>query len=101
MNPEYNINIGDIILVETTKQYNYSVGKYFKLNPDTLYTILGKVRDISYEGYMYITIDVISTNIPSDKVVFNQEYPATVAMNTTSAHYIPSENIKILESNEI
>lgn len=101
MNIEYNIHIGDIVLVETTKQYNNYVGKHFKLNPDTLYTILGKVRDISDTVYNYITIDVISTNIPSDKMIFNQEYPATVAMNPHSAHYIPSENIKILETNEI
>jgi hypothetical protein len=50
---------------------------------------------------MYITIDVISTNLPSSAILFNKELPATIAMNTNSAHYIPSENIKILETNEL
>ena len=95
----YKIKTEDIILIETTKNYNYYVGERYKLNLDDLYTILGIVRDISYDGYMYITVDVISTNIPSDKLTFNKDYPATIAMNPKSAHYIPKENIKILETN--
>ena len=102
MNPEYNINIGDIILVQITTRYmSYVAQNYDFVNDKNEYTILGKIRDISYIGFMYITIDVISTNILPNQIIFNNiSRPATISMKPNSAHYISEENIKILETNE-
>jgi hypothetical protein len=96
------IKVNDIILVTLTEYYMRNVynirGKMVidlsMKHTNTKYTILGVIKSIETKNFKYVELDIISTNLPIDAQGIYVHH--IIAMNSDSAHYIPSENIKIL-----